>query len=129
MSDANASELAEIYIKMRDKIRELEDQVKTIKEQQALVTDKMLDLCNTQDANTLSTTKGTITRRLNSSYWTSDWDSFYNFVKDHDAYHLLEKRIHNGNMKEFLADNPDDLPMGLQAKKQYVISVRKPNSK
>lgn len=129
MSDYNASELADIYIKMREQIRQLEDKVKKIKEQQAMVSDKMLELCNDQDANTLATTNGTISRRLNSSYWTSDWDSFYNFVKENDAYHLLEKRIHNGNMKEFLADNPDDVPMGLQARNQYVISVRKPTSK
>jgi flagellar basal body-associated protein FliL len=81
MSDHNASELADIYIKMRERIRELEDKVKTIKEQQAMVADKMLELCNEQDANSLTTTNGTISRRLNSSYWTSDWDSFYNFVK------------------------------------------------
>tara|TARA_R110000822_G_scaffold140032_3_gene277765 strand:- start:4120 stop:4509 length:390 start_codon:yes stop_codon:yes gene_type:complete len=129
MSDHNASELADIYIKMRERIRELDDKVKTIKEQQAMVADKMLELCNEQDANSLTTTNGTISRRLNSSYWTSDWDSFYNFVKDNDAYHLLEKRIHNGNMKEFLADNPDAVPMGLQARNQYIISVRKPTSK
>ena len=129
MSDHNASELADIYIKMRERIRELEDKVKTIKEQQAMVADKMLELCNEQDANSLTTTNGTISRRLNSSYWTSDWDSFYNFVKDNDAYHLLEKRIHNGNMKEFLADNTDAVPMGLQARNQYIISVRKPTSK
>jgi len=129
VSDYNASELADIYIKMRERIRELEDKVKSIKEQQAMVADKMLELCNEQDANSLTTTNGTISRRLNSSYWTSDWDSFYNFVKENDAYHLLEKRIHNGNMKEFLADNPDAVPMGLQARNQYVISVRKPTSK
>ena len=85
MSDHNASELADIYIKMRERIRELEDKVKTIKEQQAMVADKMLELCNEQDANSLTTTNGTISRRLNSSYWTSDWDSFYNFVKDNDV--------------------------------------------
>jgi hypothetical protein len=114
---------------MRAQIRELEDKVKAIKHQQTMVTDKMLELCSDQDVNSLATTNGTISRRINSSYWTSDWDSFYNFVKDNDAYHLLEKRIHNGNMKEFLADNPDAVPMGLQSKKQYVISVRKPKPK
>ena len=129
MDTYNASQLADIYIKMRDQIRGLEDKVKAIKHEQLMVTDKMLELCSAQDANSLATTNGTISRRLNSSYWTSDWDSFYNFVKDNDAYHLLEKRIHNTNMKEFLADNPDAVPMGLQAKRQYVISVRKPKPK
>ena len=42
MSDYNASELAGIYIKMREKIRDLEDKVKAIKEQQSMIADKML---------------------------------------------------------------------------------------
>ena len=129
MNTYNAAQLAGIYIKMRVQIRELEDKVKAIKHEQLMVTDKMLELCSDQDVNSLATTNGTISRRLSSSYWTGDWDSFYSFVKDNDAYHLLEKRIHNTNMKEFLADNPDAVPMGLQAKRQYVISVRKPTKK
>jgi hypothetical protein len=129
MNTYNAAQLAGIYIKMRVQIRELEDKVKAIKHEQLMVTDKMLELCSDQDVNSLATTNGTISRRLSSSYWTGDWDSFYSFIKDNDAYHLLEKRIHNTNMKEFLADNPDAVPMGLQAKRQYVISVRKPKPK
>jgi hypothetical protein len=50
----------------------------------------------------------------------------YEFIRENDAYHLLEKRIHNGNMREFLNDNPDSLPIGLQSNTKYVISVRKP---
>jgi hypothetical protein len=53
----------------------------------------------------------------------------YAFIEEHSAPHLLEKRIHNGNMKEFLADNPDVTPEGLQAKNRYAISVRKPTKK
>jgi hypothetical protein len=53
----------------------------------------------------------------------------YAFIAEHSAPHLLEKRIHNGNMKEFLADNPDVTPEGLQAKNRYAISVRKPTKK
>jgi hypothetical protein len=129
VSALNAATLAGIYIKMREEIRVLEDKVKEIKEKQGLVANTLLELCNEEDANTISTPAGTISRRLQSNYWTSDWDSFYRFMGEHEAYHLLEKRIHNGNMKEFLADNKDAVPMGLQAKQQYVISVRKPNNK
>ena len=37
--------------------------------------------------------------------------------------------IHNGNMKQFLEENPDMLPIGLQADRKFVIQVRKPTSK
>jgi len=53
----------------------------------------------------------------------------YEFIKEHDATHILEKRIHNDNMKEFLAENPDLCPNGLQSDRKYVISVRKPRAK
>ena len=82
-----------------------------------------------QEADGLKTPSGTVSRRVISSYWTSDWEQMYAFIQEHNAPHLLEKRIHNGNMKEFLADNPDVTPAGLQAKNRYGISVRKPPKK
>jgi hypothetical protein len=33
----------------------------------------------------------------------------YQFIKEHDAPFLLEQRIHNGNLKQFLADNKIDV--------------------
>ncbi len=89
----------------------------------------MLELCSEQNVDSLKTQEGTISRRVLSNYWTSDWESFYKFINEHEALHLLEKRIHNSNMKEFLVDNPDVLPQGLQANTKYVISVRKPSKK
>jgi len=51
------------------------------------------------------------------------------FIVKNDAVYLLEKRIHNGNMKQFLAENPDVHPVGLQVDNKYVIQVRKPSEK
>jgi hypothetical protein len=53
----------------------------------------------------------------------------YEFIRENDAMHLLEQRIHNGNMKQFLSENPDELPVGLQADSKYVVRVRKPTAK
>jgi hypothetical protein len=99
VSDLNAATLARIYLQMRDSIKDLEEQIKTIESQKEIISAKLLELCNVEDANTISTPDGTISRRLQANYWTSDWDSFYNFVSKHNAYHLFEKRIHTANMK------------------------------
>jgi hypothetical protein len=53
----------------------------------------------------------------------------YQFIRDRDAPFLLEQRIHNGNMRQFLEDNPEDLPIGLNADTKYVVRVRKPTGK
>jgi hypothetical protein len=31
----------------------------------------------------------------------------YKFIKENDVMHLLEQRIHNGNMRNYLEENPD----------------------
>jgi len=102
---------------------------KKLKEQQNLISDRMLELCAKEDIDSVKTPFGTLTRRVYSSYWTSDWDRMYKFIAENEAYHLLEKRIHNGNMREFLEENPDVLPMGLQSDRRYAVSVRKPTNK
>jgi hypothetical protein len=129
MSELTADKLVSIYIKIRNVIKEKEDEIKRFKEQQDQVADKLLSLCNEQNVDGLKTPEGTVSRRVNSSYWTSDWEQMHKFIRDNEAFHLLEKRIHNANMREFLSDNPDLCPIGLQSNKKYIISVRKPTAK
>ena len=129
MSKLTADKLVSIYIKIRNVIKEKEDEIKRFKEQQDQVADKLLSLCNEQNVDGLKTPEGTVSRRVNSSYWTSDWEQMHKFIRDNEAFHLLEKRIHNANMREFLSDNPDLCPIGLQSNKKYIISVRKPTAK
>ena len=129
----SVEEMVVAYRKIRDTIREKEEQHKdelaALKEQLDLVADGLLSICNNLDVDSLRTNAGTVSRRVNTRYWTSDWDAMYRFIKDQDAPFLLEQRIHNSNMKQFLADNPELLPAGLQADSKYVIQVRKPTAK
>ncbi len=46
-------------------------------------------------------------------------------MKDNDAFELLEKRIHQTNMKTFMEENPDLHPEGLNMDKEYAITIRK----
>ena len=124
-----ADSLAAMYLKMREAIQDKEEEIKTIKEEQEVVSAQLLELCEQQNTDGLTTPSGTISRRVLSKFWTSDWEQMYEFIKEHNATHLLEKRIHNGNMKEFLAENPDLCPTGLQSDRRYAISVRKPRAK
>jgi hypothetical protein len=38
---------------------------------------------------------------------------------------VLEKRIHQTNIKQFLEENPDSLPPGLNVDNAYNITVRR----
>jgi hypothetical protein len=129
MSEVTAEKLVEAYVNMRESIADKTKEIETLKVLQKTIADKILELCNGQNMNGFQTPYGTVSRGLRSHYWTSDWESMYNFIKKNDAFHLLEKRIHNTNLKEFLTENPDMCPEGLQSKNEYTISVRKPTKK
>ena len=121
--------LTAIYLKIRDtraeNKREFENVDKDLEEQQKMLAEQMLDSCKEIGADSIKTPHGTIIRSVKSKYWTGDWDSMYNFIKEHDAFGLLEKRLHQTNMKDFLQENPDVMPMGLNVESEYTIVVRR----
>jgi predicted secreted Zn-dependent protease len=133
MQDVKADELVLAYRKIRDAIQEKEEahkqEIAGLKAKQEVISGALLALCNDQNLDSIRTAAGTVTRTTTTRYWTSDWESMYQFIKEQDAPYLLEQRIHNGNMRQFLEDNPEDLPIGLNADTKYVIRVRKPTSK
>lgn len=125
-------QLTAVYLKIRDKRaenkREFENVDKDLEEQQKMLAEQMLDTCKEMNADSIRTPHGTIIRSVKSKYWTGDWDSMYNFIKEHDAFGLLEKRLHQTNMKDFLNENPDVMPMGLNVENEYTIVVRRAKS-
>ena len=125
--------LVKHYLSLRNALEQIKEEHKRVleplEEEFDLASQELLNVCNSQNADSIKTGEGTVSRRVSSRYWTSDWERMYQFIEENKAPFLLEQRIHNGNMKQFLEENPDKLPMGLQADRKYVIQVRKPNGK
>jgi len=121
--------LAGIYIKIRDAEAKLtadyEEKKEELRSQRDVISAQLLEICAANNATSIKTTAGTIMRKVDTRYWTNDWESMYTFIKENDVYGLLERRIHQTNLKQFLEENPDKLPMGLQADSKYTISVRR----
>lgn len=121
--------LAGIYIKIRDARAKLksdyEAQDTELQEQMDVIEEQLLEACKSIGADSIRTAAGTVIRSVKSRYWTNDWDSMYNFVRQHDAFGLLERRIHQTNMKQFIEENPSLLPMGLNTDSRYSIVVRR----
>ena len=129
MSEITADKLISAYIKLRTARQKLTQDYESadaeLREKQDKVSEMLLDICKDMGADSIKTQFGTATRRLSIRYKTTDWDSMYKFIKEHDAFHLLEQRIHQTNMKNLLEENPEMVPMGLSSDSEYVISVRK----
>jgi len=130
MTEINAEDLVDAYLAIRNErdriLREYEAADAKLKEDLLKLESALLGVCNAINADSIKTTKGTIMRKLNERFFCEDWDNFRKFVLEHNAVELLERRIHQGNFKQFLADHEGDgLPPGVNVMREYGISVRK----
>lgn len=129
-TDVPMDKLAKIYRKMQSEVqrltKEYESQIEAIKAQQETVKNALKDQMLAMGMSSVRTDQGTVVLSVKTRFNTSDWDSFKEFVKEHDALDLFEKRIAQTNMGQFLEENPGVLPPGLNSVKEYAISVRKP---
>lgn len=121
--------LVKVYLKMNTTLSEkkaaFEAEEKELKEKMAKVKAALLDYCKEQNVESVRTGEGLFYRGVATRYWTSDWESMGKFVVEHNVPELLEKRLHQGNMKQFLEAHPDVLPPGLNVDSEYTITVRR----
>lgn len=127
--DVSVDKLVSVFIKMRDERdrikRDMEKQIEDIEAQMKVVSGELLSICKETGADSFRTPFGTAYRTLKERYWTNDWESFHKFMQDNGAMELLERRIHQTNMKQFLEENPDMHPAGLQRDREYQITIRR----
>jgi hypothetical protein len=131
--DFDLEKTVDVYLKIRNAIEDTEErhkaELKELKDQFEVVGNSILDFCNSQNLDSVKTKAGTVSRRVTSRYWTSDWESMYRTIKEHNAFYLLQQRIHDSNMRKFIEENPEAFPPGLNSDSKYTVQVRKPNSK
>lgn len=124
--------LAKVYRKIKSQIdtltQEYDTQVEALKAQQDQIKFAMKDTMKALGVSTVRTEFGTVSLVTKTRYSTQDWDSFKKFILEHEVVDLLEKRIAQTNMANFLEENPGVLPPGLNAMTEYDISVRKPTN-
>lgn len=131
MSEENisAEDLAKVYIKIRTAKEEAAErhkqEIAEFNTTLEALSAEMLEICKALDVSSMRTSEGTIIRKVHTRFATNDWDSLYQFIKEHDAYGLLEQRLHQTNMKQFLEENPDLLPPGLWSDSKYTIVVKR----
>ena len=128
-AQVQADKLTEVYIKMRDKRAELSAEFgaedSRIETQMDMVAEELLKLCKDIGADSIKTAAGIVFRSVRTRYETTDWESMYNFILEHDIPQVLERRISTTNMKQFLDENPTLMPVGMNINNKYTVTVRR----
>lgn len=131
--ERNLEELVKAYLTIRTERETLKSQYETndkvLLDDMDALEKEMLVICNDTNASSIRTGSGTVIRKLNERFTTNDWDNFKKFVMENDAVDLLERRIHQGNFKQFMAEHEQDgLPPGVNVMREFGIVVRKPSN-
>jgi aspartate/tyrosine/aromatic aminotransferase len=124
-----AEKLTSVYLKIKDKRSELTAKFKeedsALSEQLNKVKRALLDYCEEQGVDSVKTSAGMFYRSARTRYWTSDWSSMHEFILENEVPELLDKRVNQNNIKQYLEENPDKVPKGLNVDSEYIVSVRR----
>jgi len=128
-SDAPADKMTKAYIKIRQKRSELSAEYKKkddeLAQQLDILKRALLSYCDRNKVESVRTDEGLFFRSNKTKYWASDWEAMHKFVIEHQVPELMDKRLNQTNIKQFLEENPELKPEGLKIDTEYVISVRK----
>lgn len=129
----NVEVLVQTYLTLRKEREmlkaEFESKDNELKADMERIETALLDVCNKTNVNGLKTQHGTVTRQVKDRFFCTDWDNFRKFVETEGSIDLLERRIHQRNFKEFMAERQGDgLPPGVNVLREFDIVVRKASS-
>lgn len=129
LEKTSVDKLTRVYIKIRDARADLAAQFKTeddaLVEQLDVVKKALLNYCTEHGVESVRTNEGSFYRTTKTRYWTSDWESMHKFVLEHEVPEFFEKRLNQGVVKQFLEDNPEAVPPGLNTDVEYVVTVKR----
>jgi len=125
----DADRIVKAYVKLRDAkaqiMRDAEEKAADLQDKLNQLERVMLDLCESTGQDGGKTAHGTFTRTVKTRYESTNWAQMYEFIRAHDMPELLEQRIHQTNMKQFLQEHPGVLPEGMNVNSRYAITVRR----
>ena len=129
MEDVPIEQIVTTYIKIRDKrdrlYQEFKENTAKLDEDMQILKHKIVELSKQTGVTSFSTPTGIAYRTVKNRYWTNDWESFYTFMREQGSMELLEKRIHQTNIKECMDSNPEVHPPGLNIDSEYEITIRR----
>ena len=128
-SKITPDKLTKTYIKIRAERSALsakfkEADAKLIRQQDSIKR-ALLDHCDRHNTESVRTSEGLFFRSTKTKYYTDDWDLMYEFIREHNVPEFFDRRLNQTNVRQFLEENPNDVPPSLKIDKEQVITVRK----
>ena len=120
------------YLKLRNKKEAIEaetkDRVAGIKENMAKLEGWIKEQADKQGVKSFKTDHGTAFLTTTDFAQVADWDAVLSFIKDNDAFDMLEKRVSKTAVRGYIEKNKT-VPSGVNYGTRIDVNVRKPVAK
>lgn len=126
---ADIAKMTKVYVKIRDARAELKREFEAkdvdLKAQLEKLESAFLRLLEDSKLDSMKTEFGTVYRSEDTIPQAEDWDKLYAFIREHDAFEALEKRITKRFVKDFMEANEGRLPPGVKVFRKFTVNVRR----
>jgi hypothetical protein len=85
----------------------------------------MLDHLNKSGSEAVRTEHGTFYAQEEMTPSASDWNALYAWIKEHDAWEALERRIKRTFVREYAEAHNGGLPPGVSVFRERIVRVRR----
>ena len=123
------AKMTKVYLKIKAERDRLSAEYKEadgeLVSQQDKIKSALLGYLKENELKSVKTDAGTFYRTVKQKYWTSDWENMHKFILEHEVPEFLDKRLNQKNVREFLEENPDLLPKGLNVDAEFALTIRK----
>jgi hypothetical protein len=120
--------MIEKYVKIRDKKKVLEDQHKEAMKPYTDTLDRleayMLEAMNQSGLKSMKSPHGTAYQAVRTSAKVTDWPAALGYIREHQAWDLLEARISKLALQELTEATKDVVP-GVETSSEVVVNVRR----
>lgn len=123
------TKIVKAHIAIRDARRVLAEQFNTrdadLKTKQARLEAEMLRFMQASNMDSVRTEAGTFYRQEVIKPSGADWEALYKWIKDHEAFDALERRIKATFIKDYMDEHDGETPPGVNIHREYVARVRR----
>lgn len=121
-------QVVETYLKLRRKKEALEaetkDKIATIKANMTKLESWLMQKADEEGVTSFKTASGTAFVTSTDFANVADWDAVLSYIRTHEAYDMLEKRVSKSAVKA-LMDETGEVPPGITYGSKLGINVRK----
>jgi hypothetical protein len=123
--------LVTAYRNIRDRKTELNREhdkvIADLDEKIAKLSAVMLSVLNDNNGEGIRTAAGTFYRELETIPSCQDWDAFYTWIAENDAFDALQRRIKASFVSDYMKEHDGAIPPGVNVFRRYKVGVRKNN--